>query len=135
MLETHVLTFSTDLDISEKWLLRDQFLKIEHFSAGSTTIVDLSRVRFIDTTLINALIHTQKKIVHARKSIYLVSAAGSMPARLIELTGMARAFPMFPDVATARRFIEGAARRTHRSFRATFQADTERHRTLGLRLN
>jgi stage II sporulation protein AA (anti-sigma F factor antagonist) len=65
-------------------------------------IVDLSAVRFMDSTGLDVLVRTQKTIVATHKSMSLVGPTG-MVAQVLNITRIDEAIPLHPNLDTALR--------------------------------
>jgi anti-sigma B factor antagonist len=63
-------------------------------------IVDLSAVRFMDSTGLGVLIRTQKQIAAAHKSMSLVGPCG-LVAKVLRITRIDEAIPVHPNLDTA----------------------------------
>jgi anti-sigma B factor antagonist len=63
-------------------------------------IVDLSAVRFLDSTGLGVLIRTQKTIAATHKSMSLVGPTG-MVAKVLNITRIDEAIPVHPNLDTA----------------------------------
>jgi anti-anti-sigma factor len=105
--DAHVLTFVGDLDLSRKAQILEELERIEHFGPRATTILDLTRVSYLDSTFFNALIHTQKHLSNAPPDgrICLVMRRRHSQ-QLFELMKFDQIFPIFRDLTTAFMYIE-----------------------------
>jgi anti-sigma B factor antagonist len=72
------------------------------FSGGSTVIVDLSPATFIDSTVLNALLHADKVATsHNEHSLALVAPSSEFPRRLLDLVGISEKVPTYETRAEA----------------------------------
>jgi anti-anti-sigma factor len=101
----HVLTLHGEIEVSKKVRIERELDQIEHFGPGAFVIIDLTDVRYADTTFINALLRVRNRLAttQPRTSIALAAPRTSMICRLFEITKLNRVFPFFDDVAAARR--------------------------------
>lgn len=70
-------------------------------AAGSSVVVDLTEVPFMDSTGLNALVNGRRAIMDAGGSIALVVTPESAVARLLDITGMGDVLPTFTSVDDA----------------------------------
>jgi anti-anti-sigma regulatory factor len=68
MNDAHVLTFAGELDLSRKQVIARELERIERFGPQAVTILDLTRVTYLDSTFFNALVHVQKNAFNAPPS-------------------------------------------------------------------
>jgi anti-anti-sigma factor len=104
MVHFHVLQFNGEIDIAQRQRLARVLDVIDGFETESVVILDLSGVRYVDTTLLNALIRIRN---HAKRgsgngAIRLVAHPSNNVRRLLAITKFDRIFPTFDDVAAAR---------------------------------
>jgi len=102
----HVLSFHGEIDISRKRWLEKELGQIERFGPNAVTILDLTNVRYLDTTFLNALIriaaHVSKQ--QQQSSVCVVAPHGRLSSRLFEVADLDSRFRMFDDVSSARRY-------------------------------
>jgi anti-anti-sigma factor len=100
--DIRVLAFHGEIDISRKWWIEKELDRIELFDPQSVTIIDMTDVRYADTTFLNALIKVRRKLgKRVEGRIYIVAPR---LARIFEITGLDREFPMFDSVSSARMY-------------------------------
>ena len=78
-------------DISTQSLLRGQLDRVRE--AGGPIVVDLSRAKFIDSTVIGALVLAWQE---GGGDFALVAPTNYAGTRLVELIGIGRAIPVYP---------------------------------------
>ena len=98
MLELH-----GEIDISRQHEIEKKLGQIELLSQEAVTIVDLTDVRYADTTLLNALMKTHKNVARDLPGGGIFIVAPKHIARIFEITTLNAVFPMFEDVFSARR--------------------------------
>lgn len=94
-----VLQLAGDLDYDQAPLLR-QALEAVSLQPGQRLVVDLSRIRFCDSSGITALIVARNLAVAARAGIALAGVPGNT-LRILRIVGLDQVFPIHPDVDTA----------------------------------
>jgi anti-sigma B factor antagonist len=103
--DTSVITLEGDLDLSSAPQLRHALQ--EKLAAGHTRLVlDLSLVRFIDSTGLGVLVGAERQLGDAG-GIAIVGS-GRRVQNLLEVTGLDYTFQLFPTVEAA---VSNAARR------------------------
>lgn len=81
----HLLVVVGDVDLCTVHMFIDRLMAV---ATGDRRIVlDLTEVRFMDATMINALYASVARVRHAGGDLVIVSPAGP-PRRLIELVGL-----------------------------------------------
>jgi anti-anti-sigma factor len=107
MNDAHVLTFAGELDISRRLQIARELERIERFGPKTVTILDLTRVTYLDSTFFNALVIAQKKAFNVppdgRICVVMHRVHGS---RLFALTKFDQMFPLFDDLASAYAYAE-----------------------------
>ena len=81
--DVHVVTLHGELDLANAQRVRDALVEI----AGSKVVVDLTDLRFLDSSGIAALVGARKRIMSAGHQFELRGAQG-MVRRVLELTGL-----------------------------------------------
>lgn len=106
MANVHVLAIHGEIDISRKQWIEQELAQIEHFGPNATTILDLTDVRYLDTTFLNALdqIRTRLNARQAGSSVCIAAPSNRFVARLFEFTKTKRVFHVFDDLPAARRY-------------------------------
>lgn len=106
MANVHVLAFHGELDISQKQWIEQELGQVESFGSNATTILDLSDVRYLDTTFLNALCRIQAQLAGdpPRNSFCVIAARGTPASRLFSITRLDRVFRLFDDMPSARRY-------------------------------
>jgi anti-sigma B factor antagonist len=102
VVDIHVLELHGEIDISRQHEIEKKLGQIELFGRGSVTILDLTDVRYADTTLLNALVKTQKDVASLPGGGIFIVAPKHI-ARIFEITALDQVFPMFDDALSARR--------------------------------
>ena len=98
MSNVHIFPFHGELDIARKTYIERELNKVDSCGPQSVAILDLSGVKYIDSSFLNALIHfTNNKVSDA--AIRIV-AAGHIE-RVFQLTALDKIFPIFADVRSA----------------------------------
>lgn len=82
--EGHLVSLSGELDILNAQRVRDTLVKV----AGSTVIVDLSDLTFIDSTGIGSIVQARKQILAKGDELELRGATDAV-RRVFALTGLA----------------------------------------------
>lgn len=102
-------------DLSTAAGLRDQLTEL--VEDGSSVVVELALVSFMDSTVLGALLGGLRRARERGQDFALVIAADTDPAvrRVFELTGLFRAFPVYATREEALRVTRDA--------RATSSAD------------
>lgn len=93
-----VITLHGEHDVSTQSLLRGQLDRVRE--AGGPIVVDLSRARFIDSTVIGALVLAWQQ---RGGDLALVAPTNYDGTRLVELIGIGSVIPVYParDAAIA----------------------------------
>jgi anti-sigma B factor antagonist len=101
---TSVIALEGELDLERapalKWAL------VDSIDAGfKQLVVDLTQVRFMDSTALSVLVGVNKSLdVGARMAIVCVNAN---VLKIFELSGMDRAFAIFADLEQALAYVRG----------------------------
>ena len=101
---TSLIALEGELDLERapalKWAL------VDSIDAGfKQLIVDLTQVRFMDSTALSVLVGVNKSLdVGARMAIVCVNPN---VLKIFELSGMDRAFAIFGDLEPAREYVRG----------------------------
>lgn len=100
-----VLEFNGDLDIVVKDWIEREIGRIEYSEADTFNIIDLSRVNYLDTTFLNALMRIRNRLTKAQRlaRICLVVPRSNFVRRIFEITDFDIYFPLFDDLPSARR--------------------------------
>ena len=103
-----VVELRGDHDLSTAAGLRDQLTEL--VEAGSSVIVELGLVSFMDSTVLGALLGGLRRARERDQEFALVITADTEPAvrRVFELTGLFRAFPVYPTRDEALRVTRDA---------------------------
>lgn len=101
-----IVTADGDLDV----LSRDEFAAAlaEALRGGHHVIVDLSAVRFMDSTAVAVIVRQWKQARQAGAALVLASVR-DLPARVLRLTGVAERLPVYEDVAQAAASLPASA--------------------------
>lgn len=81
--DVHIVSLHGQLDLANADEVRDALIRV----AGSTVVVDLTDVQFLDSSGIAALLSARKKILQAGNGFKLRGASGIVN-RVFELTGL-----------------------------------------------
>ncbi len=103
MANAREFAFHGDFDISQKAAIERRFETIRE-TGSTTTIFDLTHVRYLDTTFLNAMVALQKWTVNDNADSHLCVAAGRNLSRIFHITALDRLFPMFATMALAREY-------------------------------
>jgi anti-anti-sigma factor len=90
----HLIAVSGDLDIAATPELSTVLL-IALQSPGSTVVLDLADVQFIDSTALGTLLRAGAEIESAGKTLRVVCAGGPV-RRLLEMTNLTNRFELCP---------------------------------------
>ncbi|GAC1300321.1 MAG: hypothetical protein NVSMB19_06700 [Vulcanimicrobiaceae bacterium] len=106
----YVLALHGDIDISQKQWLERELSCIKRIGPRSAAIVDLSDVRYLDTTFLNAFSRIQRYMRKKRPdaNVCVVAPRDGFFPRMLEITNLSREYRMFPDMPSARRFAASA---------------------------
>ena len=89
-----VLTLRGEHDLSTTPSLRDELDRA--LGGGSTVIVDLSDVAFIDSTVLRALVYGHDEAVKQEQhTVAIVAPDGGLARRLLDMTGLSTLLPMY----------------------------------------
>jgi anti-anti-sigma factor len=70
------------------------------FEAGAAVVFDLSRVDFMDSAILNALLAARERALEHDRPFALVAPPGSFPSRVLALV-VGRLIPTYPNLETA----------------------------------
>jgi anti-anti-sigma regulatory factor len=103
MVNLHVLPLSRDIDISQRQWIEHELAQIERFGPKALTILDLSAVRYLDTTFLNALLRVWNRVAKAepQSCISIVTRSGGFISRLFEIAELDGIFHLYGDVPSA----------------------------------
>jgi anti-sigma B factor antagonist len=94
-----VVTAPEEIDVANAALLRKALTE----AAGpghALVVVDMSRTRFCDSAGLNALVAASRRARAEGGEVRLVITGGSV-VRIVELTGVARVIPIYPNLEEA----------------------------------
>ncbi len=99
-----VLELHGDIDVSRKHWIERELDKLADLGPETCAIIDLTRVPYLDTTFLNALMRVNARLTKDRPGIRisLVASRENMIWRLFEILKLNAVFRLFEDVATAR---------------------------------
>ncbi len=100
---TREFAFHGEFDISQKAAIEQRFEPMRE-TGSTTTILDLTDVRYLDTTFLNAMVALQKWTVNDNTDSHLCVAAGRNLSRILHITALDRMFPVFATMALAREY-------------------------------
>jgi len=92
----HVITARGDLDLLTAPRLR---ALLDEAAGAGALLLDLTRVTFMDSTALNALLVARRSLLGTR--IAIACRPASPPAQVFELTALHRVFDIHDDRATA----------------------------------
>jgi anti-anti-sigma factor len=91
-------------DLSTAASLQDELAAI--FALGTTVLIDLTAVTFIDSSILAQLILAQRRVDHDdAEHLALVAPAGGAAARLVDLVGVGGLFTIFQTRSDALRAL------------------------------
>jgi len=95
-----VLTLRGEHDLSTNPSLRDELERA--FDRGSTVIVDLSEVEFIDSTVLRGLVYGHDVAVnHEQHTIAVVAPKDGVARGLLDMTGLSKLLVVFESQGEA----------------------------------
>jgi len=95
-----VVTVTGEVDIATSGAFRDGLLRVITDESHCSLVVNLARVRFIDSTGIGVLIGIWHSL-RARNSSFALADPSRQARRLLHTTGLAKAFWVFDTEAGA----------------------------------
>jgi anti-anti-sigma factor len=98
MPNVHIFPFHGELDNARKAYIEQELDCINSCGPQSVAVLDLSGVKYIDSSFLNLLVHAENNKV-SDTTIRIV-ASGHIE-RVFSLTALDRLFPVFPDVRSA----------------------------------
>jgi anti-sigma B factor antagonist len=101
-----IVTFEGDLDLPVVESFHTA-LSPESVGAADAVILDLTGIRFIDSSGIHALLTARKALDEAGDHSRTVVAAGSSVERVLQISGVAEELAPVPDRDAAREAIAG----------------------------
>lgn len=112
MPNVHVVAIHGEIDISQKQWIEGELSQIDGFGPSATTIVDLSDVRYLDTTFLNALCGVERRLAGDRPNsgLCVVMPTSNPVSRLFGITKLDAVFRLFEDMPSARRYIDAHPR-------------------------
>lgn len=81
--DVHIVSLHGQLDLANAGQVRDAVIRV----AGSTVVVDLTDLRFLDSSGIAALLSARKQILQSGNGFELRGASGIV-RRVLEVTGL-----------------------------------------------
>jgi stage II sporulation protein AA (anti-sigma F factor antagonist) len=96
---TMVVTVSGEVDISN--VDRVAQVIFTQPNTGDGLIVDLSQVRYLDSTAVSLLHDLALRLRHRAQRLVVVSPAGSPPRRVLELTALSTNAPLVDELESA----------------------------------
>ncbi|MBG0831988.1 STAS domain-containing protein [Planomonospora sp. ID67723] len=91
-----------ELDLATAPLLRAELERVWALPELPVLIMDLSELRFCDSTGLSALIAALKRS-RARGTRLMLAGLTGAPARVLTITGLAKALELHPDITAALR--------------------------------
>jgi anti-anti-sigma factor len=87
-----------EIDISSAAALREALLQAAR--QGQTVVVDMTQTQFCDTAGIHAVVLAHKRALAEGRQLRLVTPGGNV-LRILEITGIDRVIPHFPELEQA----------------------------------
>jgi anti-sigma B factor antagonist len=81
------VTLTGELDVSSARSVEDRLIALEDQEAPERVILDLRRLRFIDSTGLSLLINADSRARKAGRRVTIVSGSGP-PRRILDTTGL-----------------------------------------------
>jgi anti-anti-sigma factor len=75
-----------DVDLLTSVQLREYFIDALSAYRSKTVVMDLSRVRFIDSAGLSLLIEARKQLATESRTLHVILAAGHQPERILKMT-------------------------------------------------
>jgi anti-sigma B factor antagonist len=94
-----VLRVTGEIDVYTAPELREQMIKLVE-SGVRHVVADLSGVEFLDSSGLGVLVGSLKRLRQLQGSLTIVTGGGAIP-QLFEMTGLSRAFTVYPTVLDA----------------------------------
>ncbi|HEX5274312.1 MAG TPA: STAS domain-containing protein [Candidatus Rubrimentiphilum sp.] len=95
--------FHGEFDISQKAAIERRFEPMRE-TGSPALILDLTDVRYLDTTFLNAMVAFQKWAVTSNTDSRLCVAAGRNLSRIFHITALDSIFPVFATMTLAREY-------------------------------
>ena len=96
---TMVVTVSGEVDISN--VDRVAQVIFDQPNTGDGLIVDLTQVRYLDSTAVSLLHDLALRLLHRAQRLVVVSPADSPPRRVLELTSLSTNAPLVEELESA----------------------------------
>jgi len=78
------------------------------FAQGTTVVIDLSPATFIDSSIINELLHAQRRVESdPNERLAVVAPSGGHPARVLELVKLGHVISVFETRQDAVGSVDG----------------------------
>lgn len=103
MSDVRLLSLFGEIDIARRQWIEEELDQIKSFSVGTTTIVDLSDVRYLDTTFLTALARVGSYLERELPTnhIRIVAPERSFVRRILRITDFDEAFQTFDNLGSA----------------------------------
>ncbi|GAC1310863.1 MAG: hypothetical protein NVS2B3_03130 [Vulcanimicrobiaceae bacterium] len=109
MTTVRVLALHGDLDIEHRAYVDRELDQLTRLDPDTATIVDLSDVRFIDTTFLDGLARVGRAVGTAgRETTVPIVSPHDFFRRVLHIAAFDILFPIFDDLAAARRSLLAA---------------------------
>lgn len=107
MSHVRVLSLQGDFDMVRKAWIETELDKITTFPRETIAILDLTKVRYLDTSFLNALARVGNilRADDSHRSVRLVAPLDSFARRLFAISGLDGSFPFFTSQKLARRGV------------------------------
>jgi anti-sigma B factor antagonist len=103
--ETAVFRLTGSLDVATSPRLKEELLNASARNQNDM-IIDLTRVDFLDSTGLGALMGAHRRAAEKGGRVSLIVSDGPI-SRLLHITGLARVFPVYPSIGDALAAISG----------------------------
>lgn len=111
MTNVRVLSLHGEIDISRRQWIENELDQIKTFPSQTVTILDLTRVTYLDTTFLTVLARIASFLDRERAEnlIYIVAPVASLATRVLKIVEFDKSFAMFESVRSAHTFAARAA--------------------------
>ena len=103
MTNVHVLSFHGELDMACKAHINRELSRISLLGTDPVAILDLSDVKYIDSTFLNELARAES---HKIPGTRICVVASAFILRVLTFTSFDRVIALFEDAISARRFAD-----------------------------
>lgn len=103
-----VVVLEGDVDISTAPALRAFFTRGDHGRRPGRTVLDLTRVAFIDSSGLGAIVHAHKRVRASGGDGAALVVHDASVRRVLQLAGLDRAVPLFTSLDEALDALDAA---------------------------